>query len=74
VSELPLDDHKRDSFAAHLDGAGVAELVWANRRRTPAARAVLRSWTRIPDGEQGQPQVGPQSTQKSAPTGSPARC
>jgi hypothetical protein len=31
----------------------------ANRRRTPAARAASRSWTRIPDGEQGQPRVGP---------------
>jgi hypothetical protein len=27
VSELALDDDQRDTFARHLDGVGVAELV-----------------------------------------------
>jgi hypothetical protein len=27
VTELPLDDHQRHSFAVHLDRVGVAELV-----------------------------------------------
>lgn len=35
VTELPLDDEQRDSFAAHFDGVGVAEPVW----REPAAHA-----------------------------------
>jgi hypothetical protein len=46
VSELALDDDQRDTFARHLDGVGVAELVRANRRRTPASAAVWRSCSR----------------------------
>jgi hypothetical protein len=33
VAELALDDDQRDAFAGHLDGVGVAELVW---REAPA--------------------------------------
>ena len=28
VAELALDDDERDAFAGHLDGVGVAQLVW----------------------------------------------
>src|SRR5438105_15763713 len=72
MTELPLDDYQRDAFAGHPDCVRVAELVRREPTAHPAVRAALRSWTRIPDGEQGRPQVGPRSTQKSTPTGSPA--
>ncbi len=32
VSELALDDDRRDTFARHVDGVGVAELVRRDRR------------------------------------------
>jgi hypothetical protein len=52
VSELALDDDQRYAFARHLDGVGVAELVRAKRRRTPAAAAVRRSSARAAAGDQ----------------------
>ena len=39
MTELPLDDHQRDPFAAHLHCVGVAELVW----REPSPDAGRRS-------------------------------
>ena len=38
MAELPLDDHQRDSLAAHLDRMGVTELVW----RDPASGGECR--------------------------------
>ena len=36
MAELPLDDHQRDALARHLDRVRMPELMWRNRRRTPA--------------------------------------
>jgi len=59
-----------DALVGHLNRMGVAELMGANRRLTPAAAAVRRSCRRADDGSQWRPAVGPWITQKNAPTGS----
>jgi hypothetical protein len=46
VPQLPLDDVERDALVGQLDGVGMAQLVGANRRRTPAFEATRRSWAR----------------------------
>ena len=46
----------------------------AKRRRTPALTARRRSWVRTEGADHGCPVVGPRSTQKNGPTGSPTRC
>ena len=72
MSELPLDDDQWDPFAGSTAWA-CRSWCGANRRLTPAVTAAFRNSARIPAGEQGRPRVGPRRTQKSAPTGSPAR-
>jgi len=49
-----LDDEQRDSFAAHLDRVGVAELVWCEPAAHTGRRAALRNWTRTPADEHGR--------------------
>jgi hypothetical protein len=48
VAELPLNDGQRHSFAGHLDGVSVPELVRAKRRCTPACAARRRSYSWSP--------------------------
>ena len=48
VAELALDHLERDTFAGHLDGVRLAQLVGAKRRRTPAfveTRRASHDWS-----------------------------
>jgi hypothetical protein len=73
MPEFPLYDDERHALARHLDSVSMPELIGRNRRRTPAAIAALRSWTRTPAAEHGRPRVGPRSTQNNAPAAPHAR-
>ena len=46
MPELALDDDQRDAFVSHLDCVSIAELVWREPARTPAAAAVRRNSAR----------------------------
>jgi hypothetical protein len=48
VAELALDNVERHALAGHLHRVCMAELVRANRRRTPALPASTRSSARTP--------------------------
>ena len=67
---MPLDDVERDALVGQFDGVGVAQLVGAKRRRTPAFMATRRSWARAESLAQRRPRVGPSITHSSGPTGS----
>jgi hypothetical protein len=70
---LALDNDQRHAFARQLDGVCVPELVWCNRRRTPAAAAVARRSVRAAALDQWRPAVAPLMMQTSGPTGSSVR-
>jgi hypothetical protein len=54
MAELALDDDRRHAFAGHLDGIGVAEVVWERsgevRRRPRRCGASLRGRRRLTSG------------------------
>jgi hypothetical protein len=62
MAYMRLDHHQRYAFGGHLDGVGVSELVWANRRPSPASAAFRRSWTRSATGDQGLPRALPEGS------------
>jgi len=72
VPELPLDDVERDALAGELERVSVAQLVWRERRLTPARIASRRNSERTAAPDQGLPPVGPSMMQNSGPTGSSA--
>ena len=69
MPQLALDEVERDALVGELDGVGVAQLVGANRRRTPALAATRRSRARAASAAQGRPRVRPSITHSSGPTG-----
>jgi hypothetical protein len=73
VPELALDQRQRDPFMEQLDSVGMAELMRAKRRRTPASRATLRNSTLTPLADHARPRVGPSITQNNGPTGRSVR-
>jgi hypothetical protein len=68
MAELSLSHRQRYTFTVHLNRVRMAELVRANRRRTPASSAARCNWARIPAGAHGRPRVGPRRMQNNAPT------
>lgn len=70
MAELALDQRQRYPFVQQFDGVRVAQLVGANRRRTPALSARWWSSIRAALADQARPRVGPSITQNSGPTGS----